>query len=263
MDFTKDLEKIRAQKPLIHHITNWVTIYDCASVTRAAGALPIMSHAPEEVAEMTAISSALVLNIGTLTSDLIDSMKLAGKKANEMKRPIVLDAVGAGATKLRTQKTKELLSQLSISIIKGNAGEIATIAGIAAEVKGVESISVAGNIIEIAKECAQNEKAVVVVTGQQDVVTDGRRTFLIQNGHELMGKVVGTGCMLASVLGAFVAVNTDLTPAAARAVLFFDIAGELAAEAAKGPGTFREHFIDHIYRIHDSCYTERQKVTEL
>jgi hydroxyethylthiazole kinase len=261
MDFIKDLQKITEHKPLIHHITNWVTIYDCANITRAVGALPIMSHAPEEVAEMTALSSALVLNIGTLTSELVDSMKIAGKKANELNRPVVLDAVGAGATKMRTQKTKELLSDLSISVIKGNAGEVATIAGIAAEVKGVESISVAGDIVEIARGCAQNEKSIVVVTGQEDIVTDGQRTFLIRNGHELMGKVVGTGCMLASILGAFAAVATDLTQAAANAVLFYDIAGELAAELSQGPGTFREHFIDQIYQLRHSSYPERQKVT--
>jgi hydroxyethylthiazole kinase len=263
MDFIKDLETIRARKPLIHHITNWVTIYDCASVTRAVGALPIMSHAPEVVAEMTTLANALVLNIGTLTSDMIDSMKIAGKTATELKRPVVLDAVGAGATKLRTQKTKELMSELSIPIIKGNAGEIATISGITAEVKGVESISVAGDIVKIAQDCAQNKKAVVVVTGPVDIVTDGQRTFLIRNGHELMGKVVGTGCMLASVIGAFSAVNTDMTLAAARAVVFYDIAGELAAEVSQGPGTFRERFMDQIYQMHDSSYIERQKVTAL
>ncbi|MBN1996013.1 hydroxyethylthiazole kinase [candidate division KSB1 bacterium] len=260
MEIKKTLDLIDKKKPLIHHITNWVTIYDCANITRAVGALPIMAHAPEEVAEMTGISSALVLNIGTLTTELIKSMKIAGKKANKSGAAIVLDAVGAGATKLRTEKCKELLAALDINIIKGNAGEIATLAGIEAEVKGVESVSVSGDIRVIAADFARERGAVIVVSGKQDIVTDGRTTYFIDNGHEMMGQVVGTGCMLASVIGSFAAVNKDYNLAAAQAVTYYDIAGELAAEKSDGPGTFREQFFDQIYLNRHTDFTERQKV---
>ncbi len=261
MDIKKTLQLIDEKKPLVHHITNWVTIYDCANITRAVGALPIMAHAPEEAAEMTGISGALVLNIGTLTTALIESMKIAGRAANQSGSPIVLDAVGAGATRLRTDKTKELLAELDIDMIKGNAGEIATLAGIEAEVKGVESISVSGDIRKIAADFARRRDAVIVVSGKQDIVTDGRTTFLIDNGHELMGQVVGTGCMLTSVIAGFAAVNNNYNLAAAEAVTCYGIAGELTAEKAGGPGTFREHFFDKIFLARNIDFSARQKVT--
>ncbi|GAG58704.1 unnamed protein product [marine sediment metagenome] len=154
MSISETLRKIKEQRPLVHHITNWVTIYDCANIVRAIGALPVMAHAIEEVEQMTSISSALVLNIGTLTVDLAESMILAGKKANEKNIPVILDAVGAGATDLRTNKAAEILEKVKISVLKGNSSEIGTIAGAEAETKGVEAISVKGNLVEISKKLA-------------------------------------------------------------------------------------------------------------
>ena len=151
----KTLEKIRKQKPLVHHITNWVTIYDCAHATRCIGALPVMAHAKEEVEQMTGIAQALVLNIGTLTPELVEAMILAGKQANRNSIPVVLDAVGAGATDLRTDKAMEIMDAVHVDVIKGNAGEIATVAGGSAEVKGVESMGVEGDPVAIAKELAR------------------------------------------------------------------------------------------------------------
>ena len=136
------LDKVRQEKPLVHHITNWVTIYDCANITRAIGALPVMAHAKEEVEQMASISGALVLNIGTLTVDLVEAMILAGKKANEKKIPVVLDAVGVGATKLRDDKALEIMEKIHVDIIKGNSSEIGRLAGAKSETKGVEAISV-------------------------------------------------------------------------------------------------------------------------
>jgi hydroxyethylthiazole kinase len=243
------LETVREKKPLIHHLTNWVTIYDCANVTRTIGALPVMAHAPEEVSQMTGIASALVLNIGTLTKDFVDSMIIAGKAANKKGIPIVLDAVGAGATDLRTEEAKRLLSELKIDILKGNAGEIAVLAGVEAEVKGVESISVDGDPVEIAKGLAKTAGATVVITGKEDISTDGENTYIIKNGHELMGAVVGTGCMAASVIGSFAAVEKDYAKAAAAALACFGIGGEIAAQSAKGPGTFKEAFFDALYNL--------------
>ncbi len=245
------LNKIRAGKPLVHHITNWVTIYDCANITRTTGALPVMAHALEESAEMVSIASALVLNIGTLTPQLIESMISAGKAANQKGIPIVLDAVGAGATKLRTDSANRILKEINVDIIKGNSAEIGILVGANAEVKGVEAISVEGDIVEIGKTLAKNQKAVVVITGKQDIVSNGIKTYLINNGHEMMGCIVGTGCMAASVIGCFAAVEKDYALASASALVCFGIVGELAAKSARcnGPGTFKELFYDEMYNL--------------
>ena len=173
--------KVKEEKPLIHHITNWVSIYDCANITRAFGALPVMAHAREESADMTRIASALVLNIGTLTPSLIDSMIHAGESANEKKIPVVLDAVGVGATPLRNEKAFELLENIKIDIVKGNASEIARIAGEDVKTKGVESTQVEADLINISKKLAFHRKATVVITGQEDIVTGGDKVFLIKN----------------------------------------------------------------------------------
>lgn len=259
MEVYELLEKIRANKPLIHHITNWVTIYDCANITRAIGALPVMAHAIEESADMVAIASALVLNIGTLTPELIESMISAGKAANQKNIPIVLDVVGAGATKLRTDSAHRILNELKVDVIKGNSGEIATIAGAEAEVKGVESIRVEGDPVEIAKALANSKSSTVVITGKQDVISNGKETYLVNNGHEMMGRIVGTGCMATSVIGSYVAVERNYAFGATSALVCFGVAGELAAksEKSKGPGTYKEVFYDEIFNL------SREKIKEL
>jgi hydroxyethylthiazole kinase len=259
----KILEKIRREKPLIHHITNWVTIYDCANITRAFGALPIMAHAKEESRDMAKIASALVLNIGTLTPYLIDSMIIAGKSANEKGIPVILDAVGAGATKFRDDKAFELLDKININIIKGNASEIARLAGEPVITKGVESTEVKANLIDVAKKLANQRKATVVITGKEDVVTDGKRVYLIRNGHKMMGNIVGTGCMAASVIGSFAGVEKDYTLAATAALSCFGIAGELAAMKSNGPGSFKEQFYDEVFNLSSKNIKEMNKIDEI
>ena len=245
------LSKIRTEKPLIHHITNWVTIYDCANITRTTGALPVMAHAIEESAEMVSIASALVLNIGTLTPALVDSMLSAGKAANEKGIPVVMDAVGAGATRLRTESANRILQEVRIDIIKGNSAEVGILAGANAEVKGVESMGLEGDPVEIARALARERDATVVITGKQDISTDGKETYLVDNGHEMMGAIVGTGCMATSVIGCFAAVEKDHAFASAAGLVCFDIAGELAAksESCHGPGTFKSLFYDAMYNL--------------
>lgn len=243
------LISIREKRPLVHHITNWVTISECASITRSLGALPVMAHAEEEIEEMVEIAGALVLNIGTLTPTLIRSMILAGKRANENGTPVVLDVVGAGATTLRTESTKEILTNVKVTVIKGNAGEIATLAGASAEVKGVESISHDGDVADHARALANAENCTVVVTGAVDLVTDGDRLFEVGNGHARMGEVVGTGCMAASVIGAFVAVDEDATIGAVSALAAYGIAGELAARDTRGPGSMKQNLFDTIMSL--------------
>lgn len=246
---TKLLDKVRKEKPLIHHITNWVTIYDCANMTRAFGALPVMAHAKEEAADMARIASALVLNIGTLTTELIDSMIIAGRAANEKKIPVVLDAVGVGATKMRDEKAALLLDSIKIDIIKGNASEIAKLAGENVKTKGVESSSVEANLVEVAKSLAKERKATVVITGAEDIITNGTEVYLCKNGHKMMGSIVGTGCMAASVIGAFAAVEKDYAKACASALVCYGIAGELAARRSNGPGSFKESFYDEVFNL--------------
>lgn len=256
------LASVRSRKPLVHHITNWVTIYDCANITRCVGALPVMAHAIEESGEMAGISQALVLNIGTLTPGLVESMISAGKRANDLGIPVVLDAVGAGATGLRTEKAREILSEVKVSILKGNAGEIGTLAGMKAEVKGVESMGVEGCIEEFAESLARERKLTVVVTGKEDIISDGKKTYVVSNGHGMMGSIVGTGCMLASVIGSFAAVEPDHAKASAYALVCFGIAGELAARKARGPGTYKEMFYDELYNLDEGSIGKMEKLRE-
>ncbi len=248
---------------MVHHITNWVTIYDCANITRAFGALPVMAHAKEESGDMAKIASALVLNIGTLTPSLIESMIVAGKSANEKGIPVVVDMVGVGATKLRNEKAFELLNKIKVDIIKGNASEIARLAGEDVETKGVESVQVDADLIVVAKKLANERKATVVITGKDDIVTNGKRVYIIRNGHEMMGCIVGTGCMATSVIGSFAGVETDYTLAAAAALSCFGIAGELAALKSNGPGSFKERLYDEVFNLDSKKVKGMVKIDEV
>lgn len=243
------LVRVRSARPLVHHITNSVTINDCANITIAAGAAPVMAAAPEEAGEMVAAAGALVLNIGTLSRDQVESMLIAGVRANELGIPVVLDPVGAGATRLRTESVARLLDRLEIAVLKGNAGEIGTIAGTGGRVRGVDSGGVTGDPVETARECARTTGAVVAMSGATDIVTDGRRVVLVENGTPLMGQLSGTGCMAASVTGAFVAVESDRTIAAASALAAFGRAGERAGAKASGPYSFRTGLIDELFTL--------------
>jgi len=255
------LERVWAEKPLVHHITNWVTIYDCANITRAFGALPVMAHAVEESGDMAGIASSLVLNIGTLTPSLVESMMEAGKRANEKGIPVVLDAVGVGATALRNEKAFELMDGIRVDVVKGNASEIARLAGENAVTRGVEATEVGTDPAATAKKLAASRKTTVVVTGREDVVTDGGRVYIVGNGCEMMGSIVGTGCMAASVIGAFAGVERDCAKAAAAALVCFGVAGELAAGGAGGPGSFKVRFYDEVYNL-DGETIERMKKLE-
>jgi len=256
------LEKVRERKPVVHHLTNWVTIYDCANIVKVFGASPVMAHAPEEVDEMTQIASALVLNIGTLTVDFIDSMKIALKSANRKGIPVILDACGAGATKLRDIKTAELLSAEKIDIIKGNSSEIARVAGEDVKTKGVDASAVSGDMEQIAVQLAATRNCTVVVTGKEDIVTDGKRIFIVRNGCDMMAHIVGTGCMAASVIGTFAAVETDYSIASAAGLCCFEIAAELAAENSKGPGSFKKAMYDAAYNLDKETVEKMQKITQ-
>jgi len=244
--FADILGRVRAKRPLIHHITNYVTVNDCANITLCAGGAPVMADAREEVADMVAVAGALVLNIGTLNTALIESMLVAGAAANAHHIPIILDPVGAGATRYRTENAHRLLDELDIAILKGNAGEVGVLAGAQGIVRGVDSEGLTGDPIGIARQYAESEGFTVVISGETDIVTDGRRTFLVENGDPMMGLVSGTGCMASSVVGAFAAVSDDPVIAAAGALAAFGLAGENAAARCGRPGAFKTALFDEL-----------------
>jgi hydroxyethylthiazole kinase len=219
-----------------------------------------MAHAPEEVVEMARISSSLVLNIGTLTVGFVDAMKKAARAANKENIPVVLDACGAGATSLRDKKCQELIKEVRIDIIKGNASEIARVAGMNVKTKGVDSSAVKTDIKDFAVKLAIKNRCTVVVTGETDIVTDGKRCFMVTNGHKIMASLVGTGCMATSVIGVFAAVESDLTKASIAGLVCFEVAAELAAKESLGPGSFKEKFFDHLYKLDAKTISRLQKV---
>lgn len=237
---------VREKRPLVHHITNYVTVNDCANITLCAGGAPVMADAAEEVEEMAAVAGALVLNIGTLNKVQVGSMVLAGRMANDRKIPVVLDPVGAGATQYRTKTVRRLMEELDITIIKGNAGEIGVLAGAEGRVRGVDSHGLAGDPQAIARDFAQDAGLTVVVSGETDIVTDGKHTLLVDNGHPMMGSISGTGCMAASVTGTFAAESKDPVLASAAALAAFGIAGERAAACARGPFSFKTALFDEL-----------------
>jgi hydroxyethylthiazole kinase len=254
------LEKIRAQKPVVHHLTNWVTIYDCANVVKVLGGSPVMAHAAEEVAQMARRAGALVLNIGTLTVEFVEAMKLAARSANVRGVPVILDACGAGATALRDQKTLELLKEVRVDLLKGNASEIARVSGEEVVTRGVDAAPVDRNLPELALNLARERHLTVVITGKVDLVADASRIFRVKNGPPLLAQVVGTGCMATSVIGAFAAVEADLAKAAAAALVCFEVAAEAAAEKAAGPGSFKERLFDCLFHLDKKTLLEKQRV---
>jgi hydroxyethylthiazole kinase len=220
-----------------------------------------MAHAREEVEEMVRIASALVLNIGTLAPDWVEAMVAAGGAARV---PVVLDPVGAGATEYRTRTAHRILESVAVAVVRGNAGEIATLVGAHAEVRGVESIVAGLAPDELARTAARRLGVVVSVTGPVDHVSDGDRVLAVANGHELLGTVTGTGCMSSALTGCFLAAKPDEpVEAAAEALAAFGVAAEDAARAADGPGTFHARLYDGLYALDPSTLDERTRIEEL
>ena len=256
-----DLRALRERKPLIHQITNYVVMNETANATLALGALPVMAHAHEEVEEMASVAGALVLNIGTLSEDWVESMLLAAKAANRAGVPAVLDPVGAGATKFRTETARRILGETEIAVVRGNAAEVATLAGRRAEIRGVESIGAADSGAELAHAAARELGCVAAVTGPVDHVSDGERLLAVSNGHELLGSVSGTGCMATAVTGCFLAVASERPlEAAVEALVAFGVAGEDAAVDARGPGTFHAGLYDALYNLDPGSLDGRARV---
>jgi hydroxyethylthiazole kinase len=257
------LRSLRERKPLVHQITNYVVMNETANATLALGALPVMAHAREEVEEMVQLAGALVINIGTLSPHWVDAMLAAGKAANAAGVPVVLDPVGAGATRYRTDTARQILDDVEVAVLRGNAGEVATLVGVDAEVRGVESMEVGGEPSDLARAAARNLGLVASVTGVVDHVSDGERVLAVSNGHELLAAVTGTGCMSSAITGCFLAAKKDEPlEAAAEALAAFGVAGEDAARDAKGPGSFHVNLYDALAALDPTTLDGRARVAD-
>jgi len=254
-------QKVKEKTPLVHCITNYVTVNDCANSLLACGGAPIMADDIGEVEEITSICNSLCINIGTLNERTIRSMLAAGKKANELGHPVVLDPVGAGASSLRTSTTFDLIKNIEFSVIRGNISEIKTVAQGAGTTKGVDadaSDAVTGENLEdtiaFAKILSEKTKSVIAITGAIDIVADSQKAYVISNGNALMSKVSGTGCMLSAMIAAFSGANpTEILDATAAAVCFMGLCGELAydklMETVGGTSSYRTYLIDFMSQV--------------
>ncbi|MFP3895922.1 MAG: hydroxyethylthiazole kinase [Anaerolineales bacterium] len=255
--------RIREERPLVHHITNLVVMNDTANLTLQLGALPVMAHAAEEVAQMTAQAEALVLNLGTPTPSQIEAMRIAGHEANTRGIPVVLDPVGVGATTLRTEAALRLLDELQIAVIRGNAGEIDALRGGAGRVKGVESIGTGGDPTSLSQTLAEKYDTVVAITGERDTISDGQRTLGVENGHHWLTRITGAGCMTTASIAAFAAVERDPLVAAVGGLACFGVAAELSIAEARGPASLKTALLDQLYHLTSEQFIENTCIVNI
>lgn len=250
----ENLKKVRERNPLVHNITNFVVMNYTANALLSIGASPVMAHAPDEVEEMVQLAGALVLNIGTLTHEWVEAMIKAARKANEAGVPVVLDPVGAGATRLRTTAVKKILDSATIALIRGNASEVLSIKDEKTTTRGVDAAHSVEDAAAAAVTLAGELGTVLAVTGAVDTITDGTTILRVYNGHPLMGRVTGTGCTASAICGAFLAADSNPLSAAATALSIFGCCGEMAARKARAPGSYAVALIDALYDITtDDC----------
>jgi hydroxyethylthiazole kinase len=255
-----DLAAIRGRAPLVHNITNYVVMNLTANALLALGASPVMAHAVDEVEDMAGIADALVLNIGTLSRPWIEAMEKAAAAAVRKGIPIVLDPVGAGATRFRTETAASLIALSSPAVIRGNASEIRALAWAEQGTKGVDSRHAADDALEAARTLARRTGGAVSISGPVDLVLDGRNLIRVANGHPMMPRVTGLGCVATALTGAFAAVNPSTLWAAAHAMAVMGIAGEIAGAEARGPASFETAFLDALYRLDEKQIAERLKL---
>ena len=263
LDVWASLARLRAAAPLIHNITNYVVMNNTANALLAIGASPAMVHAVEEVEEFTAISQALVINIGTLSPRWVEAMALAAARAGDRGIPWVLDPVGAGATRYRTD-TATALARLAPTVIRGNASEVMVLSGaVGVAGKGVDSTHATDTALDPAKCLARETGAVVAMTGAVDYVTDGTRTVALRNGHPLMSRVTGLGCTASTLVGAFLATTPDPIEATVAALTALGIAGEIAADGVAGPGSLQVRLLDALHQLDEDIVRERGQIEEM
>ncbi len=259
----RNFENLKEKRPLVQNITNFVVMNTTANALLAIGASPVMAHAMDEIEDMLKIADSVVINIGTLDKHWISSMEKAVKVASDLKKPIILDPVGAGATKLRTKTALNLLEIGTISVLRGNFGEIKALLGEHGRTRGVDSIAYnAQEAKKLVLDASKEFNTVVVVTGPIDYVSDGNDIYAVENGHKMLGNVTGTGCMVSSLIGAFVTVDKPLR-AAVSALTVFGIVAEKAYEEAKYPGSFHVKLYDWLYKVDGSLIKEMAKVMKI
>ncbi|AQQ53084.1 hydroxyethylthiazole kinase [Planococcus lenghuensis] len=257
------LTQIRAEKPIIHCLTNHVVSNFQANGLLSLGASPIMGEAPEEAADLAALAGAVSLNIGTLNETTVTSMLIAGKAANKKGVPVILDPVGAGATPYRLSTVKRILEEVEVSVLRCNAGELAAIMGADWQSKGVDAGAGEADITQLARSSAKKLSVIVAVTGKTDVVTDGDTVIENASGDPIMTSVTGMGCLLSAVVAAFSAVSPDRPlAAAAEALRFYGLAGEKAAQHVKGPGSFQTAFLDALSSVRQSDIDELNRMED-
>lgn len=276
---TKLIEKLRQESPLTHCITNVVTVNDCANAVLAVGGSPIMANAPEEAEEIVTISNSLVINIGTLTSEQIETMKKSAKQATKLNKAFVLDPVGIGISKIRNETPIDIIKESEPGIIRGNLSEIKAIAmfyGILEECTTAKGVDVADSDIinedtletnaQIVKNIAEKLDTTIAVSGPIDIVSDGNEVYALRNGDAMMANITGTGCMLGCIMGAYLAIGDSLT-AAVTAASVMAIAGEIAAQTTRdnnqGTGSFRTNLIDELSNIDVDTFTEYANIKKL
>lgn len=256
------IREIRKRQPLVHHITNFVVMNTTANVTLAIGASPIMAHAHEEMEAMSAFTSVLNLNIGTLTPYWIDSMIVAGKTAGKRGIPIVLDPVGSGATPLRTEAVKRILAEIPVTVIRGNASEVMSLfaAGEEIKIRGVDSLETVDAVRHGAHSLAKDLKKVIAITGEIDFITNGDSSIEVHNGHPMFGRVTGTGCAATTAISCFCAVEPDPLVATACALGYYGLAGEEAARMSNGPGSFQVALYDALFNLTEVTMMEKLRI---
>ena len=257
-----NLALVREKRPLIHNITNYVVMQYTANALLALGASPVMAHAVEEMEEMASLADALVLNIGTLSRPWIEGMRAAGETASRRGIPIVLDPVGAGATRLRTDTAVRLLDECRVTVLRGNASEVLAVAHGAGGTRGVDTAHRVEDAVEAAGEFARRRRLVVAITGAVDHVTDGSRVLRVRNGHPAMGGITGSGCTATALIGAFCAVNAHALEATAHALAFYGVAGEHAARESTLPGTFGTALIDMLHAVTPDRVADEARIEE-
>ena len=254
------VKEIRQKSPVVHNITNYVVMNNSANALLAIGASPVMAHAEEEVEEMVNIAGALVINIGTLSPNWIRAMFRAARQAKKQNIPIILDPVGAGATAYRTNTARELLHAVPPAIIRGNASEIMAILEEDAKTKGVDSTASSHAAIDVARKLNRLHRSVICVSGETDYIIDGDDVTKVMNGHPMMTKVTGMGCIATALCGAFAAVNNTYAEAAAQAMAVMGIAGEMGVEKVPGPGSLQVRFLDALYGLSEEDINRYLKV---
>lgn len=243
------LLKVRKRKPVVHAITNWVTGNEVASALYAVGARPIMAISPEEVEEITSRAGALVLNLGTPSPARIEAMLLSGRQANKKGIPVLFDPVGVGASGFRIGSSGRILSELRVTVIRGNQSELGTLAGQGGHLAGVDSIEGPQDLYQAVQYLSEKTGAVVAASGPRDLIVFSGKKAIVENGHPMMGRVTGMGCMLTAIIAAFHAVENDPLTATVSATAFFGLAGEQAALKSNGPGTFKSAFLDVLFSL--------------